>query len=293
MKKKAVAFMLSLSFLLIGCSVQDSHDTIVSGSNNSVGNETNKTAGGAVVDVPVDVGVTVSSDEYNELKNKINQLESQNAELQKQVEVAQSQLQNIPIINYANIGLQINGDEIPVNSSNSMITVDEKQYLSRDFLNGILGENEQITIKDDKLYIGKIVKEKANVFDKKDQWIISNDRVGFGNDTDSYNNINSNAFIFSCSKSNIILNLDNNYAYIKFDVATSKNINGDNMEQIIVKADDNVVYTSESFNYLSKPFSVDGIFIDNCSLLTIECNVSDFGRGNQTAILSNVVVYNE
>lgn len=47
----------------------------------------------------------------------------------------------------------------------------------------------------------------------------------------------------------------------------------------VIKADDNVVYTSKSFTKKDEPFSESSIDISNCNLLTVEFNTDKWGEG--------------
>ena len=51
-----------------------------------------------------------------------------------------------------------------------MVAINGKEYFSKDIINGILSDDQNIEIQGDILSIGKILPEKANL---KDFWVVS------------------------------------------------------------------------------------------------------------------------
>ena len=84
--------------------------------------------------------------------------------------------------------------------------------------------------------------------------------------------------------------LNKKYKYIKFSIAASDSCEDGASMNYVIKADDNVVYTSKSFTKKDEPFSESSIDISNCNLLTVEFNTDKWGEGQ--AFMYDAVVFN-
>ena len=108
--------------------------------------------------------------------------------------------------------------------------------------------------------------------------------------TDSYGNAHSNVLIsYNCSSGHATFVLNKKYKYIKFSIAASDSCEDGASMNYVIKADDNVVYTSKSFTKKDEPFSESSIDISNCNLLTVEFNTDKWGEGQ--AFMYDAVVF--
>lgn len=306
-KNVAIAIVFSL-MVLSGCG--DTNNTYNSQAGISVDNskdDHSKNTEGQVavsseVDVTTDVDKStnnnkttnnesdfsvIDSDEYKQLQNKNEQLEKENANLQTQIKELENQQNNIPVIEYKDLGLSIDGEDIPINRNKSMVTINGYEYVSKEIADRLIQNGQNLSVNDNILSVGKIVADKSNLFDKH-----VNDKSNCDfNDThmDSFGNICSNVLVFDSNNSHkIIFVLDRKYTFLKFNVSVSDYAYNDRNGVIVIKADNETVYTSENINKQTEPFPESDIAINNCSLLTIEYN-SDF---HNECLIYNAVVYN-
>ena len=262
-------------------------------------NEINEVMGDMVNIIGDDNKVTINDikdlvEDYQNLKIQNESLSAQNTKyfedltnVNNEVEELQSEINNIPNIQIKNIGLSINGEEIPINSTNSSVIVDNRIYYSDEFIKNIINPDSNITIQDEIMYIGKIIKEKSYL---SNEWILNKNEIYLeDNVTDSYGNLRTNALIFKNGSSSIIYNLNKKYSLLKCNLSIRDNANMDKTGIITIKADDTVVYTSPTLTKTTNPFSEEDIPINNCTLLTIEYNTTS--NYNQ-CILDNITVYN-
>lgn len=210
----------------------------------------------------------------------INQSNSKLQELQQQIN-------DMPDVQFKDIGLSVNGENIPINSTNSSVVINNRTYYSDEFVKSLVDSNNNITIQDNTLYIGKIIKEKSSL---SNEWILNKSYVSFDDSvTDSYGNMHTNALRFNDHTCSVIYNLNGEYSLLKCDIEIRDNSYMDKTGIISIKADDAVVYTSPVLTKTTEPFSEEDIPINNCKLLTIEYSANS--SYNQ-CIMDNVTVYN-
>lgn len=125
--------------------------------------------------------VTINSvsdlvDEYNKLDSENETLKAQNtsyfndlSDASSRLEEIETQMDNTPIFNYDNVALSIDGENIPINTNNSMVTIDGRDYVSREIMEKLIPDNQSVTIKDDTIYVGQVIADKAYLFD---QWVM-------------------------------------------------------------------------------------------------------------------------
>lgn len=269
----------------------------------NIQNEINEVLGNVVNITGNDNEVTVNNikdlvDEYQRLQSQNKSLLDQNSkyfsdltEANYQVNALQSKANDMPSINFNNLSLSIDARDIPINKNNSMVTIDGKDYFSKEIIEKLIPNNQNMTIKDDTLFIGKVIAVKANLYNQRvvDSFIYDN----VDNIVDSYGNIHTNTLCFNPSYYNsrdayVVFNLDNKFNYLDMSISISENTQANSHGILIIKADDNVVYTSEQLVLTTKPFSIKNIPINNCSLLTINYNYNGFNQ----CIISDAIVYN-
>ncbi len=223
-------------------------------------------------------------DDLAEAKNKIESYENQS---NSKVQELEQQLDNMPDVQFKDIGLSINGDVIPVNSTKSSAIIDNRIYYSDEFVKNLVDPNYGVTIQDNIMYIGKIIKEKSSL---SDEWVLNSSGIYHENNmTDSYGNTHTNVLRFRDRSCSIIYNLNNEYSLLKCSLAICSNAKMDKTGVITIKADDEIVYTSPLLTKTTEPFTKEDIPINNCKLLTIEYDTaSDYNE----CIMDNIIVYN-
>ncbi|MDE7434793.1 MAG: NPCBM/NEW2 domain-containing protein [Lachnospiraceae bacterium] len=232
--------------------------------------------------------------ENNSLKGKNDAYFSDVSSLKEQIENEEAgiksisnELEDIPRVSFSNLGMCIDGENIPINSNDLKVTIDGRNYLAEDFLNNAISENESITIKDDILYIGQVISDAASL---NSQRVMDSRSCDLGeNNTDSYGNLHANSVKFYGTECHIIYNLNGKYSLFKCDLSIDENANLDKTGIITIKADDEVVYTSQPLTKTTDVIHVENVDIKNCALLRIEYSTkSNYNK----CILSDAVVYN-
>ena len=186
---------------------------------------------------------------------------------------------------------QIKENEEELNSLRQQLgdapDINGRDYLSKEFTDHILAENEALTIKDNTAYIGRIIADQSNLFDK---WVVDSSYfVLKDNATDNYGNKHINILMSDHSDGYIIYNLNNEYSLLKLNISVSEKIKSYSYGTITIMADDTIVYTSPELTKTTAPFEITDIPINNCSLLRIECDTGYYGM---YCIISDAVVYN-
>lgn len=236
---------------------------------------------------------TKYSEALDDANSKIAELEGSadhvKEESDSKVRELEEQLKAIPNIEYTNLGLSIDGTDVMINKNNSMAVINGKEYFSKDIINGILSDDQNIEIQDNVLSIGKILPDKANL---KDFWVVSYENYNILDSVkDSYGYSYTKPIHFSGNSGNIVFNLESKYSYFKFTVALTEKRRVDGNVRIVIKADDEIVF-DETMDKRTK-FITKEVPIYNCSLLTITCKDStNIGNNLCDCIISDAVVYN-
>ena len=228
--------------------------------------------------------------QYNKLVNENEILKAQNSQYfsdyteQKNISNnLESQLSERPVVLYNNLGLCINAEDISVNRNNSMVTIDGREYLSKEIAEKLLNENQNMTIKDETLFIGKVIANKSKLVDQYQvgiDWCIIEDSV-----TNSLGDIYANAIHFWYPHSGyVIYNLEEKYSNLKCKISGTSSSPMEGGSTVYIIADDNIIYTSPQINKLTEPFEID-IPINNCKILKIKVD-------NNPAIISEAILYN-
>lgn len=235
--------------------------------------------------------------DYQDLQTMNDFLLAQNAkyfddltETNNKIKELQTITSKQPNINYSNLALSIEGEDIAVNKNNSMVTIDGRDYFSREIVEKLIPENRNLTIKDSTIFIGQVVADKANLFDIN----VLDSKDFFMTDSvkDSYNNYYSHVLrtnTYGSTSSYIIYTLERKYSLLKISVAIERNAYLESHGILTIKADDKVIYTSKSLDKKMEVLIEQDIPIENCNLLTIEY------RGNSDridCIIFDAIVYN-
>lgn len=265
-------------------------------------NEINEAFGGVVNVIGDGNEVTINDikellADYQNITEQKESLLEQNAKYfddltnaNEEIKNLQSQMEDNPIFEYNSLGLSIDGSDILINKNKSMVTIDGQDYFSKEIIENLISDTQNISIKDNTLFVGKVVTDKANLCDNTTM-----DQRNFNiinTITDSYGNNYANALYCSTGntgKKYIIYVLNSKYAFLKFKLAIRDDAYLDDTGIITIIADDTIVYTSENLYKTTEPFTVYDIPINNCKLLKI---TYDCGTDNIDCIISDAIVYN-
>lgn len=228
-------------------------------------------------------------DDLTEANNKLKNLEN---DTNQKVEELQNQINAMPFFEYTNLGLCIDVEDISINKNNSMVTIDGREYLSKEIVEKLIPDNHNITIKDDTLFIGNVVVDKANLLDQfiNQSFIVEN----FTNAVDSYGNNRVNGLCFNPTSryddSYIVYSLKQKYAYMDLWISVPENTDPDSNGKLIITLNNNeTVYTSEDISLLTKPFKIEKLSLNNCDLVEIWLNRNS---GALRCLITEAVVYN-
>lgn len=226
-------------------------------------------------------------DKISDYESQIATLVSQKDELESKLGNANGELSEVPVVEFKDIGLSINGEEFPINKKKSFVSINGNQYYSKDFINALIGEDQSVTTKDGIFYIGKIVAEKAKLTDQ----IIVDISAGMkksNNVTDSYGNNYSDALLAKY-ESAAIFNLGGKYSMLKAKIAIQEKVPRDTNGYVEIFADDVSVYKSPALDIMTPAFAID-IPINNATLLKISYNCKDY---DPDCIIADAVLYNQ
>lgn len=222
--------------------------------------------------------------DLNEANNKIKDLQSQ---LDKEINGLQQELNSMPIVTFLNLGLCVDGDDKVVNMTDSVAMVNGKEYWNRELVKHLIEKNKTVTIQDSKIYIGKVITEKASLFDQ-----YTMDRNSFDKNNiagDSYGNTYSNVLTGRGYYNGYIMyNVKREFSYLKFKAAASSGFSSSSKAIITILADDEVIYTSDEIFQTTEPFEVNDLPINNCSRLKITVS----GNMHSEVIIADAVLYN-
>ncbi len=242
--------------------------------------------------------VTLKNDDIQEIANNNEELKNNASDYEKQINnlketnenllgklgIANGKLDDVPTIQYQNCGLSIDGEEKIINTDKSSVLINGRRYYSKDFVDNLLPENKSAMEKDNILYIGKIVKEKSNLFDR--QMVDKSDASIETNVKDTYGTIHNKAVIFALSENSITFNANKGYSKLKCTIAVLDGQKGGGIIQI--ESEQGVLYTSEEITSTTEPIELD-ISINQASRITIK-QLS--GRWSYNMV-TDAVLYNE
>lgn len=220
------------------------------------------------------------------LQRENDDLQKEKSELTSKLGVANGALDEVPSIEFQNLGLSIDGEEKNINQDKSSVYINGKQYYSKEFVDNLLPNDKVATVKDGMFYVGKIIRDKTNLVNMVA--ITSKDCEKWDSIIDTYGNTYSNALYFKHSGSNVIYNAERGFSNLKCIVAMKQGSNGNGYLQIETD-DENVVYTSPQILNLTEPFEID-VPINQTSKIVIKCIN---GTNWCEIIVSNAVLYNQ
>lgn len=222
---------------------------------------------------------------FSDYKSQINDLESQSKDLSEKLGIANGELDDVPVIKYKDCGLSIDGEEKTVDKEKSSVSINGNPYYSKEFFDNLLPSNKSAIEKDGMLYIGKIVKEKSNLFDMK--VIRASNSVDIEESSkDTYGNIYNKTVIFTGSDDGVTFNTNREYSKLKCTLAVLDENDGGGVIQI--ESEKKILYTSKEITSTTEPFEID-IPINNASQITIKQISGDWTCN----MVANAIVYNQ
>ena len=265
-------------------------------------NEMNNYLNSRIVNIAGDNN-TITINDWKDLADAYSDLQEENATLKQQNEQyfsdyteqkelnesLKSQVSGSPDLMFESLGLSIDGEKIPVDTNNSIVNINGREYWSREIAIKLLPETESYSKEDGNINVGRVLADKTNLFGL----YVNNKNGGLLEDgvvKDSFNSSHTNAFINYAHNSDITFVLDGKYSKLKISAAIREGCDASLTASFTVKTDDGeVVYSSPAMSVKTEPYEVTDIPINNCKLLTIECNAD---RYDQDLILYDAVVYN-
>lgn len=225
--------------------------------------------------------------DYQNTKISNDRYAKQLEESEKELKDIKKQMGDVPDFKFKDLKLTINGKEIPINSTKSIVVIDGQEYYSKELAENFLNDNQDVTIKNNTMFIGKVIADKSNLVDQR-VVDIKGDFVNNEETTDSYGNTHFNSIACGYIDGTIIYNLNRKYNFLKCSFSIKEDAEIDQYTNIIIEADNSQVY-SIKMTKLKEPVIDVEIPINNCSLLKISCANKD---GSCSCIISDAVVYN-
>ena len=112
--------------------------------------------------------------DYQNLQSNNDSLIAQNAKYfedltnaNEKLEELQLNVQGMPEFVFNNLSLCIDGDEKLINKNASVVTINGSDYFSKEIVENLFSDNENMTIKNDTIFIGKVIADKSHLREKK------------------------------------------------------------------------------------------------------------------------------
>lgn len=236
-----------------------------------------------VIDVSGDDN-TVNINSVDDLIKNFNKLSEENETLREQnkdyfednkeskntIENLEKQLGDTPAIELKNLGLCIDGEDKNINKNNSYAIINGVDYYSKDFLDSLISDDTSKTIKDETMFLGRVIADKTSLFSQR---IVDEGGASVvENATDAYGNTHINAIKMGTGN-NIVFSLDEKYSLLKLKIAISESSYNDKHCTISILADGQEVKTSSQLDKIStKEIEYKDLQINNCSRLEIRCS---------------------
>lgn len=234
-------------------------------------------------------------EEYTNVKEENKRLEAQNEQYytdyteQKSLnESLTSEIDGNPDVTFNSLGLCIDGEQIPIDSTDSVVDVNGREYWSKEIATKFLSDSQKYSVENGNLNIGKVLADKTDLFGLFVNGDNSN-LIKSGAVVDSYNNSHSNVVVNDYTRKSITFVLDGKYSMLKISAAMHERCNDSVTASFTIKAGEETVYSSSIMDVRTEPYEVTDIPINNCNLLTIEFSSNSV---YENIILYDAVVYN-
>lgn len=233
-------------------------------------------------------------EDYLDLKTQHESLLAQNTKYFDDLNKANEEIDKLhtlaseePSINFTNLAMSIDGEDIQVNKNNSMVTIDGRDYISKELFEKIVPDNKNITIKDNTLYVGQVIAEKAKL---SQQHIKENLRCSLQDSVkDSFGYTHNDCIILDggiYGSSEIEFSLQNKYDMLKCSLSILCDSTGEKSSTITIKSDGNVIYSVE-VTQDTETIPIE-LAINKCTVLAFSKDGSDYFD----CIISDAMVYN-
>ena len=234
-------------------------------------------------------------EEYTNVKEENKRLEAQNEQYytdyteQKSLnESLTSEIDGNPDVTFNSLGLCIDGEQIPIDSTDSVVDINGREYWSKEIATQFLSDSQKYSVENGNLNVGKVLADKTNLFGLFVNGDNSN-LIKSGAVVDSYNNSHSNVVVNDYTRKSITFVLDGKYSMLKISAAMHERCNDSVTASFTIKAGEETVYSSSIMDVRTEPYEVTDIPINNCNLLTIEFSSNSV---YENIILYDAVVYN-
>lgn len=245
--------------------------------------------------------------DYDELQSQNNYLVGENTNLSKaldkssqeikenqtesniEIEDLKAQINNFPVVDFKNLALCIDVDDVSINTNKSAVSIDGRDYFSREIVEKLITEEQNLTIKNDTIFIGQVVAEKAKL---TDQWLMGNLRCSIEDSlVDSHGNTHTDCIVLGnrnyYDSSEIKYSVGGKYDSINGIISVASESGMYNKGTITIKADDEVIY-SEQLDKDFQPYPLERA-INNCEII----DISYSGNTGFFIIFSDVTLYNK
>lgn len=234
-------------------------------------------------------------EEYTNVKEENKRLEAQNEQYytdyteQKSLnESLTSEIDGNPDVTFNSLGLCIDGEQIPIDSTDSVVDINGREYWSKEIATQFLSDSQKYSVENGNLNVGKVLADKTNLFGLFVNGDNSN-LIKSGAVVDSYNNSHSNVVVNDYTRKSITFVLDGKYSMLKISAAMHERCDDSVTASFTIKAGEETVYSSSIMDVRTEPYEVTDIPINNCNLLTIEFSSNSV---YENIILYDAVVYN-
>lgn len=218
------------------------------------------------------------------LQDKVTSLESSNStyetelkELQDRVSISEAQLSDMPQFEFQDLGLTVYGDEQQIDKNKSLAKIDGQMYFSQDVVESIINDKNELTIKDDMLYVGRVIKDKEKL---NNLWVVQQVRAKIeSNIKDSFGNFYTNEMVLYSSNAEVTFNINNDYDLLKLKIAITEGTYPNSNATVYIYADDANIKTVENLNKLTEPIILNELPLNKASKLTLKISSNTVNTG--------------
>ena len=171
------------------------------------------------------------------LKQQNEQYFSDYTEKKELNEFLKSQVSGSPDLLFESLGLSIDDKKNPVDTNNSIVNINSREYWSREIAIKLLPETESYSKEDGNINVGRVLADKTDLFglyvNSKNSGVLDNGVV-----KESFNNSHANAFINNGHNSDITFVLDGKYNKLKISAVIREGCRDSLTAAFTIKIDD-------------------------------------------------------